>query len=77
MQVTWISIEIFFVCNLGERVTYQFNEFNEKLHQCNWILFPIEIKRIYLFILLGSQRTVFIEGYLKTACTRETFKNVR
>ena len=76
MIVIWTFTTIFFVCELGEKVTHQFNLFNEEICNCDWFLFPIEIQRIFLIVLLGAQQPAVIQGYANTTCTRDTFKNV-
>lgn len=75
--VGWMFLAIFSVCELGEKVTYQFNLFNEELCNCDWFLFPKEMKRIYLIVFLGAQQPTVIQGYASTTCTRNTFKNVK
>lgn len=63
-------------CDFGERVTLQFDEFNEKFCQCNWYSFPLAMQRIYLISSVGIQDPVVIEGFASTTCTRDAFKKV-
>lgn len=77
MGTVWVFSLIYFVCELGEKVTHQFNVFHEELCNCDWLLFPIEIKRIYLLVLFGAEQPAVIQGYAQTTCTRTTFKKVR
>lgn len=67
---------IFAYCEFGERVTLQFNEFNEKFCQCNWYSFPLAMQRIYSISSVGIQDPVVIEGFASTTCTRDAFKKV-
>lgn len=67
---------IYFVCELGEKVTSQFNVFNEKISDCNWYLFSIETQRVFLIFLSGTQQLAAIQGYANTVCTRDAFKTV-
>lgn len=67
---------IFFLCELGEKVTYQFNVFNEKVGDCKWYSFSIEMQRVYLIVLAGAQDPAIVQGYADTVCTRDAFKNV-
>lgn len=76
MQMGYSFGAIFGFCEIGERVTHQFNAFNEKLCDSNWYSFPIEIQRIYLVVLVGVQNPSFIYGFAHTVCTREAFKKV-
>lgn len=76
LSVIWTFVTIFFVCELGEKVTHDFNLFYHELCNCDWFLFPIEMKRIYLIVLVGAEQAMPIQGYANTTCTRDTFKNV-
>lgn len=73
----WTIVLIFIFCELGERVTQQFNEFNEQFCQCNWYLFPIEMQRMFIIVISNTQRPAIIEGYANIVCTRDAFKQVR
>ena len=76
MQIGYTFGTLFAYCEFGERVTHQFNQFNEHFCNCDWYLFPIEIKRIFLIVLVGIQDPVIIQGYAITVCTRDAFKKV-
>lgn len=67
---------IFFYCEFGAMVTNQFKIFNERLCQCNWYFFPIDVQRIFLIYMLDAQDPIFISGYGNILCTRDSFKNV-
>lgn len=69
-------VGIFFVCELGENITHLFNIFSEKLCGCCWYLYPIEMQRIFLIFLSGTEQSAVILGYANIACTRDAFKNV-
>lgn len=74
-QIEWTFITLLLYCEFGERVMQQFNRFSEKLRQCNWYLFTIEMQRNYLIVLADVQQTVIIQGFV-TECTRDAFKKV-
>lgn len=58
-------------------VTQKFVEVNHGLFECDWYLFPIEIQRKYLpIILMNTQKTVKLRGFGNIDITRETFKKV-
>lgn len=76
VTVGWIFTTIYFVCHLGENVTYNFNVFNEELCRCDWYLFPNEMQRVFLIVLSGAQQPIVIQGYANIVCTHETFKKV-
>lgn len=67
---------IFLFCEFGERITYQFSLFNDRLCQCNWYAFSMEVQRIYLIALSDIQHPVLIRGFANTLCTRIAFKHV-
>lgn len=67
---------IFLTCELGEMVYDSFDEFNNALNQCNWYLFPIEVRRIFALMITNAQQPVTIRGYGNTRCVREYFKQV-
>lgn len=76
MMVVWVFTTIFFVCELGEDVTHYFNVFDEELCNCDWYLFSLTMKRIYLIVLTGAEQPAVIQGYGSTVCTRAAFKTV-
>ena len=76
MQIGYTFGSLFAYCEFGERVTHQFNQFNENFCNCDWFSFPIEMQRIYLLVLVGVQDPVIIRGYAHTVCTRDAFKRV-
>lgn len=73
----WTFATVFAICELGENVTHRFNVFDEKLDDSDWFLYPIEMQRLFLIFLSGSQQPTIIQGYANTVCTRVAFKNVR
>lgn len=76
MEMGYTFGMLFAHCEIGERVTHQFNLFNEKFLHCNWYLFPIEMQRIYSIVLIGVQDPAIIQGFANTICTRDAFKRV-
>lgn len=77
LLVAWSFIEIFLFCNFGEMVTQKYIEVNHAFFECNWYLFPIEIQRHYMpMILMNTQQTVILRGFGNIDITRETFKKV-
>lgn len=76
MSLEFTFTTIFAFCEFGERVTHQFNLFNEKFCHCDWYLLPIEIQRMYLIVLVGVQDPVMIRGFANTLCSRDAFKKV-
>lgn len=73
----WIFAVNLMVCDFGERMTSQFDQFSVKYAQCKWISLPIEMQRIYLMFLLDTQQPKHIRTYSGIVCTRETSKQVK
>lgn len=76
IQIAYTFVTLFAACESGERVTHQFNQFNDNFHICEWYSFPLEMQRIYSIALVGVQDSVIIQGYANTVCTRNAFENV-
>lgn len=76
VQMLYIFATLFIYCEFGERVAHEFNIFHEKLCNCNWYLFSIEVKRIFLITISGTERPTPIQGFANCTCTRDTFKAV-
>ena len=72
----WSVAFIFFFCEFGERVTYQFEMFNHELDLCNWYLYPIEMQRMLIIVVANAQQSMFVRGYGNLACVRDAFKRV-
>lgn len=77
----WILLTgllIFFLFELGEMVTNQYEMLNAELYQCDWHSFPLEMQRMFVTFMTCTQQPVFIHGYgnTLTQCTRETLKKV-
>lgn len=76
MGVLFMFACLFLYCEAGERVTHQFNVFYEELCHLDWYLFPLDIKRMFVIMLTGTQEPTSIQGYANTVCTRDAFKVV-
>lgn len=72
----WVYVALFFVCEFGQRVTNQFELFGEELEQCDWDTLPIEMQRMYVIFLSGTQQPVNVACYFNVLCTREIFQTV-
>lgn len=67
---------IFFYCEMCERISGQFGEFSDSIHQLEWYTCPLEIQRMLPIIFNHSQQSVKLVAFGGTPCTRDTFKNV-
>lgn len=76
LQVLTTFGYVYLYCEFGECVTHDFEVLNQKLTNRQWYLFPIEMQRVFLITLPGTQQSVVVKGYADTQCTREAFKSV-
>lgn len=76
MLIPWTFACYFVFCELGERVAIQFELFDVELNRCGWNKLPIEMRRMYMIFLSGTQQPANIRSYGSILCTRETFKRV-
>lgn len=74
--VVFVFAWLFIYCECGDRLTNKFNWFHEKLCQCRWYKFKLEMQQSYSIALSCTQESVVIEGFLNVVCTREAFKRV-
>lgn len=76
VAVIWGFASIFFIGDQGEEVTHHFDVFDEELCRCDWLSYPIDMKRLFVIFLTGTQQLAVIRGYANTVCSRVTFKKV-
>ena len=72
----WPFALICFVCECGEMLTTRFNELGDQLCQCNWYLFPVEMQRMFVIVVVDAQQPTIIRGFDNAPCARDTFKKV-
>lgn len=75
-EMVWSFALIAFYCEFSQMMCQKFSWFSEEVHHCDWYLFPIELKRLYLIFLLDVQQLSIVRGYGNILCTRDTFKTV-
>lgn len=75
-EALWAFQLVFGACELGQMVANQFDIFNDKLDQCKWYLFPIDVQRMFVIILANSKQSIEISAFGNVPCTRDTFKKV-
>lgn len=57
--ICWSFVFVFFYSELGERVTLQFNVFNEALIQTKWYLFPIDVQQMLIIFMMDAELQLF------------------
>lgn len=67
---------VFIACEIGQRLTDEFDEIKLTIDKFKWYLLPIEIKRMLPMIKANAQEPVPLECFGSIVCIREVFKNV-
>lgn len=76
IQILITYCVIFIICELGERVTNEFDDVDNVVCELNWYLFPLNIQKMLPIAMIGTVKPVIIRGYGNCMSTREAFKNV-
>lgn len=75
---TTIFLPMFLLtCDLGEMVTTAFDEVNEPVYAQAWHLWPLELQKHLIPMLMSIQQPVVFRGLFALDCSRDTFKRVR
>lgn len=76
-MIPWVFFYVFAICEPGERVAHQFDQFGVEFSRCDWNkLTSIGMQRVYLIFLSDTQQPRNLQTYGGIECTRETFKKV-
>lgn len=75
-QTFWSFALIWSFCEIGERVSHQFNAFDAELCQCKWYLYPVDVQQMLLIFMGNAQQPILIRSYGGIACTRDSFEKV-
>lgn len=76
MLLFWIIGGNLAICERGEQLTYQIDQFSLMFARCDWTKLSIGLQRMYLIFLADTQQPKYIQGYGRVTCTRATFKEV-
>lgn len=69
-------MEIFAICELGERVSIAFEEIHFQMDMLKWYLLPPMARRVLPTILIATQEPMQFDIFGSTASNRITFKGV-
>lgn len=61
---------------MGQQATNAFSDMNDALDKIDWYLYPIEIQRMLVPVMIYSQKPALLEFFGSIACSREQFKKV-
>lgn len=76
MMTSWTILQIFIFCELGDRITDQFNKIPNAIYHRNWYTFLKEIQRMIPMILMAAQQPVALQGFANLKFIRESFRKV-
>ena len=68
---------VFFACEIGQRATNAYSDIEDEIIQLDWYLYPIEIQRKLVPLLIYIQKPVQIEFFGSVSCSRMQFKKVK
>ncbi|XP_055297011.1 putative odorant receptor 71a [Sitodiplosis mosellana] len=71
----WSFVLVLLYCDFGERVCGEFDAVHNTIEECDWYLFPIEIQKMLLTIMMADQPVV-LKGFANVVITRETSKKI-
>lgn len=67
---------IFFICEVGQRVSDAFEGIDDVVMDFEWNSFPHEIQKLLPTIMIMTQKPVVMECFGSTSALRESFKKV-
>lgn len=75
-MMSWSFGLLYFKCELGERLNNKFEQFNDAVNQCDWYLFPFEVQRMFITMVMNAQQSIRVHGFGNISSSRETFQKV-
>lgn len=72
----WAIALIFATCECIQRFTNAFDDINDAIERLDWYLYPIEIQRLLIPIMMYAQKPVVIEVFGSISCSRDQFRKV-
>lgn len=73
----WTCAVIFISCEIGELVTQQFEKIHAEFGQCNWYLYPIGMRKLFVIFLSNVQQPTLIRGFGNILYARSKVKEVK
>lgn len=74
--MVWSFVLIFGVCEFGERLSFKFEEINDRYDQFAWYRFPSNIQCMLPVLIMVAQKPVRLCVFGKISCGRITLKTV-
>lgn len=71
----WLPL-FYLLCDFGENVSIASGQLDGALFGHSWYLCPNNIQRCFMIMMMLAQKPVYMEGFARLYCSRETFKSV-
>lgn len=68
---------LFLIFNCGENVTAAYDAINESVYNISWSVWPVELQRHLVPMLLIAGRPVYFDSIISLNCSRDSYKRVR
>lgn len=75
-EILYVFGIVFVICEIGNKITNEFDTIDDTFYKLDWNAYPEEIKRMMLVILQVTQQPVELFAYGNYPCSRDTFKRV-
>lgn len=67
---------VFIICEMGQRISYAFDEIGEMIWDMKWYLHSNKIQKLLPIIINAVQKPVAIKFFGSVTCSRESLKKV-
>lgn len=57
------AVILFLLCFFGKLAHENFLNMSDCLFECNWLVYPINIKKYILFMIMNTQRPIYYHGF--------------
>lgn len=72
----WTISLVYSACEIGQQVSNAFDEINDEIDLLDWYLYPIEIQRMLVPIMIYAQKPAVVNFFGSVECSREQVKKV-
>lgn len=76
IEIIYVFGPVFLYCEIGNRLSSEFETIEDSFYNLNWNAFPDEFRRMMPIILLVTQQPVELSSYGNFTCERATFQAV-
>lgn len=73
--LSWLCL-FYLLCDYGEDMTQAFRALSISFFDDTWPLYPIELQKLLIIMIQGSQEAVYLKGHASINTSRDIFKQV-